>query len=156
MALLSAAGCEVLSCCRLKGSTWWWDTGLCYGCAGADLLGNGAPTWLSAPRQTAGWGGGLSLHGWQAMSLLTPHAVPFCTCKRLIMSSTSWQLTSCVKITTSQVPKRSVLFFFSDYSLPPWPRMNLKGTKRLLFGHHSSNIFSRLLIPSTSCPINTR
>lgn len=49
-----------------------------------------------------------------------------------------------------------VLLFSSDYSLPPCLRMNLKGTKRLLFGHHRSSIFSRLLILSTSCPINTR
>lgn len=51
---------------------------------------------------------------------------------------------------------RAVLLFSSDYSLPPWPRMNLKGMKRLFFGHHSSSIFSRLLTSSTFCPINTR
>lgn len=79
---------------------------------------NGAPTWLSAPRQTAGWGEGLSPHGWRAVSLLTVRAVHFCTCKRLIMSSTSWQLTSCMKIATSQVPQEVSCFSLQTIHFP--------------------------------------
>lgn len=98
---------------------------------------NGAPTWLSAPRQTAGWGEGLSPHGWRAMSLLTVRAVPFGT-ELYIMAVDKLYEDSNLPSAT-----RGVLLFSSDYSLPPWPRMNLKGMKRLFFGHHSSSIFSR-------------